>query len=93
MNSLILPLKIRFLSETNKLRLYNSVAFFGSALFLTMLAFFPTEYPTLCLGILGLAAGLLGFTTGGFFKAGPLVAKHYALVVMGQISLGKILIN
>ena len=33
--------------------------------------------------------GLLGFTTGGFFKAGPLVAKHYALVVMGQISLGK----
>uniref|UniRef100_A0A183BR44 MFS domain-containing protein n=1 Tax=Globodera pallida TaxID=36090 RepID=A0A183BR44_GLOPA len=79
--------KIRAISETNKLRLYNSVAFFGAALFLTILAFFPTEYPTICLALLGISAGLLGFTTGGFFKAGPLVAKHYALVVMGQISL------
>nr|CAD2185450.1 unnamed protein product [Meloidogyne enterolobii] len=79
--------KIRFLSETNKLRLYNSIAFFGSGLFLSMLAFFPTDQPTLCLVLLGISAGLLGFTTGGFFKAGPLVAKHYALVVMGQISL------
>ncbi|KAL3084959.1 hypothetical protein niasHS_010028 [Heterodera schachtii] len=79
--------KIRAISETNKLRLYNSIAFFGSALFLAMLAFFPTEYPSICLGLLGISAGLLGFTTGGFFKAGPLVAKHFALVVMGQISL------
>lgn len=79
--------KIRFLSETNKLRLYNSIAFFGSGLFLSMLAFFPTDQPSLCLVLLGISAGLLGFTTGGFFKAGPLVAKHYALVVMGQISL------
>uniref|UniRef100_A0A914N9Y8 MFS domain-containing protein n=1 Tax=Meloidogyne incognita TaxID=6306 RepID=A0A914N9Y8_MELIC len=61
--------------------------FFGSGLFLSMLAFFPTDQPTLCLVLLGISAGLLGFTTGGFFKAGPLVAKHYALVVMGQISL------
>jgi len=80
--------KVRFLSETNKLRLYNSIAFFGSALFLVMLAFFPTEYTTLCLGLLGLSAGLLGFTTGGFFKAGPLVSKHYSHFVTGNVSLG-----
>uniref|UniRef100_A0A914EE34 Major facilitator superfamily (MFS) profile domain-containing protein n=1 Tax=Acrobeloides nanus TaxID=290746 RepID=A0A914EE34_9BILA len=80
--------KIRFLSETNKLRLYNSVAFVGSAGFLTLLAFFPTEYTTICLMLLGLSAGILGFTTGGFFKAGPLVSKHFSHFVTGNVSLG-----
>ncbi|KAI1712713.1 major facilitator superfamily domain-containing protein [Ditylenchus destructor] len=80
--------KIRFLSETNKLRVYNSIAFFGSSIFLAILAFAPTEYPQLCLIILGISAGLLGFTTGGFFKAGPLVSKHYSHFVTGNVSLG-----
>ncbi len=30
--------KIKFLSETNKLRLYNSVAFFGAAIFLASIS-------------------------------------------------------
>lgn len=80
--------QVRFLSETNKLRVYNSVAFFGAAVTLALLAVFPTEYPTVCLVLLGLAAGLLGFTTGGFFKAGPLVSKHYSHFVTGNVSLG-----
>ncbi|KAH7700446.1 Protein T27D12.1 a [Aphelenchoides avenae] len=80
--------KVRFLSETNKLRMYNSIAFFGSAFFLVVLAFFPTEYATVCLMILGISAGILGFTTGGFFKAGPLVSKHYSHFVTGNVSLG-----
>ncbi|CAD5220586.1 unnamed protein product [Bursaphelenchus okinawaensis] len=80
--------KIKCLSETNKLRTYNSIAFFGSAVFLTVLAFFPTSIPTACLFIFGVAAGALGFTTGGFFKAGPLVSKQYSHFVTGNISLG-----
>uniref|UniRef100_A0AC34QK29 Major facilitator superfamily (MFS) profile domain-containing protein n=1 Tax=Panagrolaimus sp. JU765 TaxID=591449 RepID=A0AC34QK29_9BILA len=80
--------KIRFLSETNKLRLYNSIAFFGSAIAFALLTIMPLSYPLLCLAFLGIAAGILGFTTGGFFKAGPLVSKHYSHFVTGNVSLG-----
>lgn len=50
--------------------------------------------------LLGISAGLLGCTTGGFFKvnfnyklnnflkAGPLVSKHYSHFVTGNVSLG-----
>jgi hypothetical protein len=80
--------KVRFLSETNKLRLYNSIAFFGSAIAFIGLAVMPTSLSLICLGLLGICAGLLGFTTGGFFKAGPLVSKHYSHFVTGNVSLG-----
>jgi hypothetical protein len=69
---------------------------------LTILAFVPTTLPYLCLALFGCSAGslgeslhdiwvfyfILGFTTGGFFKAGPLVSKHYSHFVTGNISLG-----
>ena len=61
--------KVRCLSETNKLRFYNSIAFFASAGFLTALAFSPSAtMPMLSLVLFGCSAGALGFTTGGFFK-------------------------
>jgi hypothetical protein len=44
--------------------------------------------PFVCLLLFGVSAGILGFTTGGFFKAGPLVSKHYSHFVTGNISLG-----
>jgi hypothetical protein len=82
--------KVKFLGETNKLRVYNSIAFFGCALFMSILAFGPTETaPFVCLMLFGVSAGILGFTTGGFFKAGPLVSKQYSHFVTGNISLGK----
>ncbi|KAK0394758.1 hypothetical protein QR680_000919 [Steinernema hermaphroditum] len=80
--------KIRFISETNKLRLYNSVAFFGSAVFLVILAFMDTEYKNVCMMLLGAGAGILGATTGGFFKAGPMISKQYSHFVTGNVSLG-----
>ncbi|KAI6240171.1 hypothetical protein M3Y99_00504500 [Aphelenchoides fujianensis] len=79
--------KVKFLGETNKLRAYNSVAFFGSAVALTVLAFWPTTMPYVCLILFGCSAAALGFTTGGFFKAGPLVSKQFSHVVTGNISL------
>jgi hypothetical protein len=57
--------KVKFLSETNKLRVYNSIAFCGCGLFMVILAFFPTSMPYVCLLLFGAAAGTLGFTTGG----------------------------
>ncbi|KAI6235251.1 hypothetical protein M3Y95_00031600 [Aphelenchoides besseyi] len=80
--------KVQFLGETNKLRAYNSVAFFGSAICMVVLAFFPTTLPYVCLFLFGASAGTLGFTTGGFFKAGPMVSKQYSHFVVGNISLG-----
>uniref|UniRef100_A0A7E5A090 MFS domain-containing protein n=1 Tax=Panagrellus redivivus TaxID=6233 RepID=A0A7E5A090_PANRE len=80
--------KIRFLSETNKLRLYNSVAFFGSAISFIALGFAPVSWAFGCLILLGLSAGVLGCTTGGFFKAGPLISKHFSHFVTGNVSLG-----
>ncbi|TMS37237.1 hypothetical protein L596_004212 [Steinernema carpocapsae] len=55
---------------------------------LRILAYGPTDFQMICLAILGVAAGILGFTTGGFFKAGPLVSKHYSHFVTGNVSLG-----
>uniref|UniRef100_A0A0N5A0I4 MFS domain-containing protein n=1 Tax=Parastrongyloides trichosuri TaxID=131310 RepID=A0A0N5A0I4_PARTI len=80
--------KVKCVSESNKLRIYNSIAFVGSCLFLSILAFAPGEYPNVCLVLLGVSAGILGFTTGGFFKAGPLISKHYSHFVTGNVSLG-----
>lgn len=57
--------KVKCLSETNKLRLYNSVAFFASAVFFSILAFVPTHLNYACLALFGCSAAALGFTTGG----------------------------
>ncbi len=56
--------KFRCVGETNKLRLYNSVAFVGSACVLCLLAFMPTEWQFVCLMLLAGSTGILGFTTG-----------------------------
>lgn len=81
-------LQVRCLSETGKLRMYNSIAFVGCALFLTILSFIPASRGYTAIACLGLAAGCLGFTTGGFFKAAPLVSKHFSPFVTGNVSLG-----
>lgn len=83
--------KIRSINETNKLRIYNTLAFAGSATFLTTLAFTPTRWPKLCLALLASSTGILGCTTGGFFKAGQLVSRHYSPFVTGNIALANTL--
>ncbi|MCP9265726.1 Sialin [Dirofilaria immitis] len=80
--------KVKCLSETGKLRLYNSIAFIGCALFLSILSFIPPSSSYTATACLGFAAGCLGFTTGGFFKAAPLVSKHFSPFVTGNVSLG-----
>ncbi|EYB84485.1 hypothetical protein Y032_0315g2263 [Ancylostoma ceylanicum] len=69
--------RIKFISEKNKFRLFNSVAFLGSAIFLTVLAFMGDSHKNWNMIVLGCAAGILGATTGGFFKAGPVISKQY----------------
>ncbi|KIH45589.1 hypothetical protein ANCDUO_24370, partial [Ancylostoma duodenale] len=80
--------RIKFISEKNKFRLFNSIAFLGSAIFLTVLAFMGDSHKNWNMIVLGCAAGILGATTGGFFKAGPVISKQYSHFVTGNISLG-----
>ena len=78
------------MSETGKLRLYNSFAFLGCGAFLAGVAFIPITQRNFAIICLGAAAGILGFTTGGFFKAAPLVSKHYSPFVTGNVPLGSL---
>ncbi|MFH4978019.1 hypothetical protein AB6A40_004728 [Gnathostoma spinigerum] len=80
--------KVTCLGETGKLRMYNSFAFMGSAYFLFLLVLAPKSDDYLAVFFLGGAAATLGFTTGGFFKAGPLVSRHFSPFVTGNVTLG-----
>lgn len=80
--------KIRNINESLKLKIFNSIAFFGSAACLIGLSIAAPDYGFISICFLGASIGFLGLTTGGFFKSGPLIARHYAPFVTGNISLG-----
>lgn len=42
----------------------------------------------LCVLLLGGIAGVLGASTGGFFKTGPFLSKQYSYFVTGNLSFG-----
>ncbi|KAI6206890.1 hypothetical protein M3Y94_00966000 [Aphelenchoides besseyi] len=78
--------RIRCLNETNKLRLFNSISFCGGAAWMCLVAFLPATRPYISLFIYDCAAATIGFSTGGFFKAGGLVSKHYSHFVVGNFT-------
>ncbi|PAV62931.1 hypothetical protein WR25_03847 [Diploscapter pachys] len=80
--------KIHFLSETNKFRMFNTVAFVGSAILLTVLGFMGTEHKSVNVLLLTLSTTILGAAAGGFYKAGPVISKQYSTFVTGNLSLG-----
>uniref|UniRef100_A0A914P926 Major facilitator superfamily (MFS) profile domain-containing protein n=1 Tax=Panagrolaimus davidi TaxID=227884 RepID=A0A914P926_9BILA len=81
--------KVKCFNETNRLRFYNTVAYFGASGVLGILCFIdPSKNSTLCFLLLSIATAFLGFTTGGFFKSGPMIAKQYSQFVTGNVSLG-----
>uniref|UniRef100_A0A1I7XW55 MFS domain-containing protein n=1 Tax=Steinernema glaseri TaxID=37863 RepID=A0A1I7XW55_9BILA len=78
--------KLRSIPETKKLKYFNTAAFLGSAVCLAALAFMDPQYQLVCLALLAGSTGFLGLTTGGFFKSPPLIARHYAHFVMGNVA-------
>ncbi|CAJ0963283.1 unnamed protein product, partial [Mesorhabditis belari] len=84
--------KIKFLSEVNKLRMFNTIAFFGCFFFLCLLAFTDpltqVVHFKLSLIFFGCAGGIVGANTGGFFRAAPILSRQYSHFVTGNISLG-----
>ncbi|CAJ0577232.1 unnamed protein product, partial [Mesorhabditis spiculigera] len=79
--------RMKFLSEVTKLRIFNSIAFFGCFVLLYILTFVSTEYSTMCVLLWGAASGIIGANTGGFFRAAPILSKQYSHFVTGNISL------
>ncbi|GMS87089.1 hypothetical protein PENTCL1PPCAC_9264 [Pristionchus entomophagus] len=78
--------RIHCVSEVNKFRLFNSVAFFGSAFFFIVLGCMPGDTKFANMLLLGAAAGALGVATGGFFKAAPVLSQQYSHFVTGNFS-------
>ncbi|TKR77168.1 hypothetical protein L596_018188 [Steinernema carpocapsae] len=78
--------KLKNIPETKKMKCFNTVSFVGSALCLAILGFMNTDLQLICLALIAGSTGFLGLTTGGFFKATPLIARHYSSFVMGNIS-------
>ncbi|KAM3722039.1 Sialin [Dirofilaria immitis] len=79
--------RLRILSETAKLRLYNSIALGISAVFLIILAFLPRGYPLTGVVLLTLATSMYGFNGGGFNKCATLVSRQYSAFVLGHIQI------
>ncbi|PAV85989.1 hypothetical protein WR25_26549 [Diploscapter pachys] len=79
--------RIKCLSEQWKFRIFNSIAFFGGATFLIILVCINTKNTFLSWLALGASAGIMGLTTGGFFKAGPVLSRQYSHFVTGMISV------
>ncbi|VBB33459.1 unnamed protein product [Acanthocheilonema viteae] len=79
--------KLRILSETAKLRLYNTIALGVSAIFLIILAFLPQGYPLTGVILLTLATSMYGFNGAGFNKCATLVSRQYSAFVLGHIQI------
>ena len=65
--------KLCNLSETAKVKIFNSIAFIGMAMFLLLLASTSYQHHLISLSSLVLATTMLGANTGGFFKSATLV--------------------
>ncbi|KAI6203438.1 hypothetical protein M3Y94_00556300 [Aphelenchoides besseyi] len=83
----VLSDKLTNFTETQKVHLFNSIAFFGQAFFLVLLAILPPIFHSNTLTVLLYitAVGILGFNAGGFFKSSTLVARQYAFFVNANI--------
>ncbi|KAK5969475.1 hypothetical protein GCK32_013177 [Trichostrongylus colubriformis] len=73
------------IDETTKVRVYNSLALVGSAIFFAILAFIPQENHVTAIVILVFAESLLGLNTAGFNKCATLHSRQYGHFVMTQI--------
>uniref|UniRef100_A0A7E4W4Q9 MFS domain-containing protein n=1 Tax=Panagrellus redivivus TaxID=6233 RepID=A0A7E4W4Q9_PANRE len=71
---------------TLKLRIFNTLAFVGAAVFFLLVAFLVTDESPLIGVIFFVAAGaLLAFSVGGFYKAVPSVGRQYTPFLSGQL--------
>ncbi|KAE9550455.1 hypothetical protein FO519_006320 [Halicephalobus sp. NKZ332] len=74
--------------ETFKVKLFNSIAFFGMAFFYILVSLVASENnQIISIIFLILSATVLGFNTGGFFKSATLVGRHFAYFINSIVQL------
>jgi hypothetical protein len=73
------------MSQTSKLRIFNTISSLGGGILLLILAVIPTTDPLLSLVLLILTSSVLGFNTSGVFKSTSMVAKQHTYFVTGVI--------
>ncbi|TKR80353.1 hypothetical protein L596_014438 [Steinernema carpocapsae] len=74
--------RITFLSERNKCRFFNSLAFYGAAFFFVVVAFVHPEDKILCAILTMIPQAMIGFNPGGFNKSSVLVARQFSPAVL-----------
>ncbi|PAV62930.1 hypothetical protein WR25_03846 [Diploscapter pachys] len=79
--------KIHCIPEARKFRIFNTIAFGGAIVFLVILVCIGISNRFLSMLALGGSAGCLGFATGGFFKAGPVLSRQYSHFVTGMFAM------
>ncbi|GMT12140.1 hypothetical protein PFISCL1PPCAC_3437 [Pristionchus fissidentatus] len=78
--------RVHCVTEANKFRIFNSLAFMLSALSFAVLGFMTADTKLVNMLLLGAAAGALGVDTGGFFKASSVLSQQYSHFVTGTFS-------
>ena len=79
--------RIHFISDLWKIRIFNTIAFWGSAALLIICGIIPDSNKMLSTIILIAAVGLLGFNAGGFTKCTVIVAKQFSPTVMAVMQV------
>ncbi|EYC06979.1 hypothetical protein Y032_0072g630 [Ancylostoma ceylanicum] len=77
--------QIRGVSETTKIRIFNSVALGASAAFLCALAFVRKGDSVIGIVLITLATAMFGFNGAGFNKCATLVSRQYSHFVLANI--------
>ena len=78
--------RIKFISETTKTKVYNTIAFNSLAIFLIILSFVPANSGSIGLILITAGSTLQGFNIGGFYKSASRIAGCYSPFIMGQLS-------
>lgn len=74
--------------DTKKVRIFNSIAFFGQAFFLILLAIIPgSDWAPFAVFLYICAVAILGFNAGGFFKSSTLVGRQYAYFLNAHVQV------
>ncbi|KAH7700539.1 Protein Y51B9A.6 b, partial [Aphelenchoides avenae] len=75
------------ISEIAKLRIFNTLAFWGTGAVLVACSFIPPSNQVLAVIAVLVAVSCQGFVSGGFPKAAVMVAKQYNTIVMAVMQV------
>ncbi|KAE9551361.1 hypothetical protein FO519_005415 [Halicephalobus sp. NKZ332] len=79
--------KITFISDLCKIRMFNTIAFWGSGVLLIVCALVPNTNQIVTTIIVIAAVSLLGFNAGGFTKCSVIVSRQFSPTVMAVMQV------